>query len=181
MSNPDYYLLERDLKDNSRRIDQSSHFDHSFIMGSLLESTITPPVIFDVDAECGGRDVPSTFLPQPVFSLQLVDHLRSLGVANLEIVSVLINVLAGTPPLEGYVLVNVVGVVSCANLNASRFEEFDGMYDFDEIVIDVEAARGHDFFRLAEAPDYLVVSGRIADRIDRTAFSDIKLVPLRSV
>lgn len=180
MNNPSFFLLERELSDDSRRLDQVSHHEHSFIMGASLDSGFASPVVFQVDSECGGSDLPATFLPQPVFSEKFVEHLREIGVANVDVFPVRIDDERSASRIDGYVLVNILGIVSCADLSQSRFEEFDGLYDFDELVIDPERAKGLDLFRLAEAADYIVVSGRLADRIDVVRFTDIKLVPLRT-
>jgi hypothetical protein len=179
MNKPSFYLLDRQLSDDSRRIEQESHHEHCFIFGAPLESNFVPPVVYQVDLESGGSDLPTTFLPQPIFSEQFVEHLGLIGVANLEVFPVVINDGQSESQISGYMLVNVLGMIACADLALSKFDEFDGVYDFDELVIDPARARGPELFRLAEAADYIIVSGRLAERIEVERFKDIRLVPLR--
>ena len=113
-----------------------------------------------------------------LMSEKLTKSLLALGLDNLqvlptEIIDAETNELLSLP----YNLVNVVGVVSCADLDASDASPFgDGFY-FHKLIINESKTNGMQIFRLAESHLELIVSESIANVINSGEFSGIAAIP----
>mgnify|MGYP001568874532 CR=1 FL=1 len=180
MANPLYFQLEVALTDDTIMVDPASHEDFYFDAGSRFDVEVIEPIEFVVDEGIGGDTWPTALLPQPLFRREFLDHLRQLGVSNLDDYAArIVEVSTGREQLE-YRAVNIVGTIECADLALSTFNRFDDLYQFDRLVIDPIRAGGALMFRLAENTEIIVVSKVVAAKIDLSLFTDLVLIPLDS-
>ena len=104
----------------------------------------------------------------------LIHALREVGVDNLQVFPVEIeDAFTGEVLNFKYTLVNIVGLVSCANLETSESEPFGSGYYFHKIKIDEEKVKGLSMFRLAESHLEIIVDEKVAKIINSEKFSGI--------
>ena len=175
-----YFRLATEVDDDVLTIDIASHEDLSFTAGVPFADPIDEPIRFRADMELGGSVLPTTFLPEPVFKSDFLQHLRELGVSNIDDYAAEISTPGGKQTIEGYRAVNIVGAVACADLSHSEYEDFEGMFFFDRLVINPMKARSALCFRLAEAHEYILIHQRVAEGLDRKRFPDIVLTPIEA-
>lgn len=177
-----FFRLMPVLTDDTMTIDLKSHEDFSFTMGLRFDKNFKPPVKFKVSNKSGIKTWPTLFLPEPVFHLKFLEHLRQAGVSNIDDYPLSFSGIKNNKKQEThYRAVNIIGNVSCADLKRSKFEEFDGMYFFDNLIIDEKKAKGKMFFRVAEGAEYIVLSKTLVERLDLSIFPDVMLAPLQSL
>ena len=177
-----YYRLNVQQDDDPIAIDIVSHDDYSFVTGMRFASPFPEPVVFEIDPEIDGTRVPTLFLPEPVFRADLLEALRRAGVTNIDDYAALIVTERDSTheAVTGYRAVNIIGLVDCADRERSEFDEIEGMMMFDKLVIDASRAAGCDFFRVAEAEEYIVVSSPLAAKLDLGPFPDVVLEPIET-
>jgi hypothetical protein len=176
----EFFRLSAVLDDETLTIDLVSHEDFSFTLGTRFPEPFPEPVAFRVDTALGGSRLPTLFLPEPVFRVDFIEHLRQSGVGNIDDYQVRIDYPGGRGHIDGYRAVNIIGSVACVDLERSDYEAFEGMYFFDRLVIDGKKTHGAEFFRVAEAHEYIVVARSLAERLDLRRFPDVELIPLDS-
>jgi hypothetical protein len=110
-----------------------------------------------------------------VMTKRLLKALRDSGVDNLQSFDVVL-----TDPVSGgtndrYALVNVVGVVACADLGLSQYNARRGTpridTQFDSLVIDEDRAGHLDCFRLAECISAVIVHDRVRQSLLERGFT----------
>lgn len=175
-----FFRLVAEDDEDAISIDLVSHEDFSFTLGERFPKQFPQPVLFEADRDLGGTHLPTLFFPEPVVKEEFLHALRAAGVTNVDDYEVRIAGLRPNEWLPGYRAINIVGAVACADLARSEFESVEGMTFFDRLVLDPARARGADFFRLAEAHEYVIVSARLAQRLDLTAFPDVRLIPIET-
>lgn len=158
-------------------IDISSHGDFDFTLGARFGADFPEPVLFDVDPDVGGIRIPTLFLPEPVFRADFLTALRKAGAANIDDYAVRISGATGVECAfsENYRVINIIGILDCADLSRSEYEEAEGMKFFDRLVIDASRAQGAGFFRVVHAQEYMVISQALADQLDLSSFPDVHL------
>lgn len=111
----------------------------------------------------------------------LVAALQRAGVDNLQVFPAIITDNERDTALEDYVVVNVVGLVSCAAVDASTAMPFAGGFFFNELVIDPARTGGLLMFRLAESKMDILVHDRVAKELQQHHFPFLVLTPLKEV
>jgi hypothetical protein len=124
--------------------------------------------------ERGGDGLAELFLDSiPVFRNDLVELLIEAGVDNLQTFPAVLVDPKGKQ-IEDFKAVNIVGLVKCADLTKSQYDDITGTgmmaMGFRKLVIDEAAAAGHTFFRLAEAVASIIVHEHVKARIDEANF-----------
>ena len=108
-----------------------------------------------------------------------LSHLRELKAQNIDDYQVSIKWNGKTlKEMENYRAINIIGCISCANLENSEFENLEGMYMFDKLVINPTKIKSLNLFRVEKAHEYVVVSLELANQINLKKFSDIQLTPI---
>lgn len=108
---------------------------------------------------------------------RLVSVLHSLGVDNMQTFPVEIRREAGEE-IPGFVVVNIIGRISCANMDRSEYEPLADVYYFHQLTIDPTLTNGLLMFRLHEAPNIVLVHEKIARAIEAGGFLGLTLDPV---
>ena len=143
-----------------------------WITGRSLQPTQDP---FEVELWGDGeRGLAELFLESvPLFRNDLVDVIEKSGVDNLQRFAAVLRAPSG-PPVTGYSVVNIQGLVKCADLSKSKYRDVGGIgivaMAFRKLVIDEKAAGGQLFFRLGEAVSSIIVHERIKNAVDKASF-----------
>jgi hypothetical protein len=132
--------------------------DLSFIKGDVINTPIDPIMIFTTNAteqdslpDFAGGSI-------PVMSQQFLNLLTQAGVDNLQTFPIVIKSNVDDTTWKDFFAVNILGLIQCANLDASDYSEiFQGLYDFDELAIDTAKTNGALFFRLKESPSMIIM------------------------
>lgn len=180
-----YYLLDTDTGKTNVYFNQTSHRGLRPFLGRPIQLEEPEPILFEMEVdEDEDEEIPETPMFGAYYSgnrlmhRSLVDTLVDNGVNNLQLFRASIEDPYNGKIIEDYVLFNVVGVISCANVAESDFDPLAGFYYFHKLVIVPEQARGLYLFRLAEMPTAVIVHEKIAKVIEQGPFNGIFLKPL---
>lgn len=171
------YLLAPMISDDSALIDQASHWDDPLDSGRKLDPSFTPPVLFTVDADVPGRTMP-TFFTTPAFvaTTRLREDLLAAGADNIDAYPADIRDPETGQAIPGYEFLNIVGMVSCADMERSDSASLGpGIDVVNTIVLDGSRIPDLHIFRLAEDPIQIVVSDQVHDYLVRREYPDLYL------
>lgn len=133
--------------------------------------------------EDGTRQEPrmsSYYYADELMHKKLVDVLKNSGVDNLQTFPAIITEEARDTIIEDYLVVNVVGLVACAAVDASDSIPFAGGLFFNNLVIEPKKAHGLLMFRLAESKLDVLVHERVAKELQKHDFPYLVLTPLEN-
>jgi len=143
----------------------------SWIKGQLIDTPVPQPLPFSVEPDEDDRDPdePGVLLEMyqdsyVLMTTRLVDALREAGVDNLQVYDAVISDPRTGSVADNYKVVNVVGVVACADLGRSTYTATGAPLidvSFDSLVIDEKRAGGLLLFRLAESLSAIIVHERV--------------------
>lgn len=178
-----YFRLDTDLENLKVYISKASHRNRKYALsrGRALSVDPDPPFLFDVECEDEiepGKsiDIPAYDSAGPIFDRRLVDVIRGAGVDNLEVFPAVLQVEAtGDEIRDSHLAVNIVGLVSCADMDESEAEPIAGSHYFLKLKIDPQQARDLLMFRVAEQPLEIVVHEKVAQAIKDGNFHGIVL------
>jgi hypothetical protein len=109
----------------------------------------------------------------------LIDALSQAGIDNLQTFPAEIRREDTGAEVPGYVVVNIVGRVSCAKMEESTKEHLLGnAYYFHDLVIDPERVGGLLMFRLHESTMVVIVHEVVARSIEGGNYLGLVLEPL---
>ena len=151
--------------------------------GRLAAGRMVDPLRFQLDpldaaSPNQGPVVPYFFgRRNPLMSADFFAALQAYGVDNLEAHPVELCEAGDGKQLPGaWVAVNVVGLLSAADLEASTIASRRGGREvvFDRMVIDADRARGARMFRLAEDPTHVWVDAPLRTQLASAGFTHLR-------
>jgi hypothetical protein len=152
----------------------------AWLLGKRFRVTIPEPLRIVLDDSAPGR-LPDYFKGSiPLMSDRLLAALAAAGVDNLDTYRVELRKGDGSLASSDYKAVNVVGVVSAANMAESTVAE--GLpvelvaTSFDSIAIDEKKAGGLLMFRLAEAVTTLLIHERVKRYLEANGFGALGFI-----
>jgi len=148
----------------------------SWISGRVINVPVPQPLEFAVtpDEDDRNPEKPGALIELHQFGVvlmsdRLLKALREAGADNLQAFDAVIRDPGFGTTATNYKVVNVVGVVSCADMERSVYDPPDGAplidVSFDSVIIDEKRAAGHLLFRLAESLSAIIVHQRIKDHL----------------
>ncbi len=124
---------------------------------------------------------PADFYEYPnLMSDRMIEALRDAGVDNLQLFDADITNDSTGEKLTGYRVVNVLGLVSAVDTNASKGRALAHKQFFEKLVIDPSRAGGRLMFRLAESLNDIIIAEPVARRLATGEFVDLRIEPLTS-
>lgn len=177
------WLLKRLFRGDGALVDLQSHWDTKFFSGHRLANPLGVPVELDIDLDSDGRRMP-TFFTTPAFIARraFFEWLRAAGVDNIEACPAIIRNRESGESFEDYLVLNILGRVSCADLGANPGVELGpGIRVLDEPVIVRSAMRDFLMFLLAEDPLQIILADSLAEQLRASGIDDIYLEPLDTV
>lgn len=151
-------------------------------LGRPFESTPPEPLEVELDDYTHGVMMPMFDLTILLFEQRLLSALRSAGVDNLDLYDTRLLDPTTGKVWTSYKAVNIIGCVSCANLDESKWSAPSGSprfdVNFDSLSIDVESAsaRGLGMFRLGECVSAIVVHDRVRKAITAAGIEHLDFV-----
>lgn len=164
-----YFTLKNDIQYEADAIidePEDIPMDVDFISGTRIREPIDEPVVFKTTGRSG--HVLRDFLDSsyPLMSGRLVKLLQEAGVYNLQLFSAIVESEVDDTVWDDYFLVNVLGTVSCADLERSVYDEImPGHYIFDELAIRPEEAGDSLLFRLEEHSPTIIIHKSVGTHI----------------
>jgi hypothetical protein len=178
-----YYSLSTDGRDNLYMRKQRGLNSHiELAMGQrwdVVKDEIDLPYSYTMSVVEG--QAPRFYAWYPGSDLmqeRLVEVLRAAGVDNLDTFPTQIVNAATDEIIPGYLTVNIVGRVACANMAKSHSEPLADSNYFHDLVIDPARARGLLMFRVDESPMIVLVHERVAAAIEAGGFTGLTLQPV---
>lgn len=165
---------------------QQNLIDVPFWSGHSISGEMTEPLDLLLDEDFAAGRLP-TFYDTPALIARKTFHaaLVEAGVSNLEVFPVRIRDETRKKVINDYVLLNVIGLVSCADIDRSEYGNLGGDEDpllvIDKLVIKTDRANGLDMFLVMEDPQFVVISERICKQLQLLKLDDVLLEELESV
>lgn len=131
---------------------------------------IEEPIRLEWDPHSSGPKL-SFYKPvMPLFRKEIVAAMREAGVDNIDCYRAEIRDAKTGEVDEDYIAVNIVGLVSAADLSRSESDDPSGTgmidMDFDSLAIDEQKARGFKMFRLAESTSGIVIHRTVKEHLE---------------
>lgn len=142
--------------------------DVNFISGKVITHTFDEPLVFITNAKSCDAMVDFSKGSVTLMSKRFLDLLKNAGVDNLQLFPAIVKSEEDGTVWEDYFAVNVLGMIACADLGKSIYDEImPGHYGFDELAIDAEKAKDSLLFRLHEhCPTIIVHKSVLAHIVD---------------
>lgn len=158
-------------------IDLRSHWDYDLNSGRPVGPGFHGPVSFEIDLDSPGRDMPTIFTtPGFVARKRFVADLKGSGVDSVDVYPVVIADRETGQVYTDYEFVNIVGLVSCADMAQSECMALGpGINVIDKLVLDAQRTADLLMFRLAEDPLQIVVAQRVVDYLLARGYTDLYL------
>jgi len=142
-----------------------------FSTGAVIHKALPVPLIFETGYSM--QEPPTAILSNriPVLSDALIKALQEAGVSNLQCFPAEVSSSVDGTVWKNYQAVNVIGLIACADLEKSKYiiiadrcgEGAVPLMGFKKLKVDPVRARDQLFFRLAEEPSTIIVSGRVVE------------------
>jgi len=138
----------------------------------------------DLDDEEQTGILPTIFMsPALIGTKQLYQDLLDIGIDNIEAHPVVIKDKVNNRVIDNYVLLNVIGRVSCAVMDQSDYERLndeaveddpcESMNFINDLVIDARKVDGLDLFLVHEDTNCIIVSERVFQYLTKKGYKDI--------
>lgn len=177
------YTIPQDENGGYLEVDRSVLFEgfDSWSLGTRYSVALPNPIEIVATPISDYSGLPSDLYDGNIclMSKRLVEVLVNNGVDNLDIYpAVIMNSESGET--YQYFAVNIIGMISAADLDASKWASFDGdaLFDtsFDRLVIRNESAKEQLIFRLAQSTSTILVHERVKKCIEKEAFPSLVFV-----
>jgi len=133
-----------------------------FISGTVIEEKLDASMVFTTDAPAGTKMLDFKRGAVPLMSKRFVELLVGAGVDNLQLFPAIVKSKVDETIWEDYFAVNVLGLIACADLSKSTYNEIiPGSYRFRELSIDVEKINDALLFRLQEDSPTLIMHSSV--------------------
>lgn len=169
-------LMARQCPVDGALVDQVTHWEVPLISGRPITSEVAEPIEFEIDLDSEGRRMP-TFFTTPAFLVKnsFYQDLLSFGVDNLQAYRATITNTETGECWNDYRVLNVVGLIECADVSASDVSRLGpDLLFFNSVTVDKDALPGDLLvFRLGEDPTKIIVADRTVTAIQDKGYDDI--------
>ncbi len=149
-------------------------------------------LICDLDDEDQTGILPTIFMsPALIGTKQFYQDLRAIGVDNIEVHPVVIHDHVNNKVINDYVVLNIIGRVSCAVMDESDYEQLndaaspdqpnESMNFINDLVIDSQKVGDLDLFLVHEDTNCILVSERVFQHLKSKGYDDIYFEEVRQV
>ncbi len=149
-----YFILVNDSfsdRDYSLQAPQNLPREVNFTSGAKIDKDLDTPLVFTTEATSGSDMLDFHRGTVTLMSKRFTDILNGAGVDNLQLIPAVIKSTADGFIWEDYYAVNILGMISCADLTKSTYTEImPGHYRFKELAIHSKKANEALMFRLQE-------------------------------
>jgi len=153
----------------------------AWTMGVRCPYQVKEPILCHLDPESGST-MPDLIPSSPLFSQRFIDALKRAGVRNMDIYDAEVIDRKHGKTYSQYKAVNIIGLVSCANLENSEYapNSKPPFMKFERLVIDESLTLGLPLFRLAEATQFILVSEQVKLAVEEANLLGVRIVSLEN-
>lgn len=176
-----FYFLRQNLFESLGMIEIVGHTEvtgrYSWTMGLAFAEPVAEQTLLLDPAY--GENYPDFFdTTIPVMSQKLIADLRDGGVDNIDTYPMVLRRMDNGEETRDYAAVNVVGCVDAVDLDASDYRlRFGKPYFTGAVAMDAARVGEHQAFRLLKGPGFIVVTARVAERLNAGGYRGLLLQP----
>lgn len=174
-----YYKVMSEISMNMGRIQDidDENVDAVLIEGTLYdEQELNLPWIHRLTYKESRELILSDYYPSAkLMSKSMLDILKSSGVDNLQIFPAKIIDKNTGNIITSYSVVNIIGLVSCVNVDKSLSQPLAEFEYFDKLVIDESKVNGFKMFRLSESLLDVIVNEEVALALKEANLTNLSL------
>ena len=169
---PKYFIMCCDDLTPAALIEDSPSLPSSpWLNGRPVSGEVPNPLVYTLDPDYPGHLQPLYEAESiPLMRDDLLEALHEVGVDNLELFPAVIRDEEKGVDYNNYKAFNIVGLVSCADMDESKLMGTSDStmidIDFEALVIDESRTGGALMFRLAEAVNAIVVHEKVRKHIE---------------
>jgi|SRR5882762_2759105 len=161
-----HYVMVGEGKHPVMPIARGPDFKGNWRDGALITDVVPTPLVYTLDAEYEGNPKPMYYEEGiPVIRDDVIEVLRGVGVDNIQYFDAVLKDPSTGKEHANYKAYNIVGVVACADMQASELMGTSNSsmldVDFHALVIDEAKTGGLLLFRLAEKVSAIVVHEKV--------------------
>jgi hypothetical protein len=166
-----YYVMVGEGEDPVMPIAAGPDFEGNWRTGEVIAERVPTPLVYTLDADYVGQPKAMYYEEAiPVMRDDVAQALRSAGVDNIQYFDAELRDPSTSKRHTNYKAYNVVGLVACADMEASTLmgtsDSAMGDVDFESLTIDETRTGGALLFRLAENVSAVVVHECVKDAIE---------------
>lgn len=139
--------------------------------GQPIQYDVPEPLVFSLNPEYPGKLCSMYDESILLMSSDLVGAIKTAGVDNIQCFRAVVRDLVNKKDYSNYQAVNILGLVSCADMEKSELMGTSDSalidVDFHSLVIDESKAGGALLFRLAEKVSAIVVHEKVKENIEK--------------
>lgn len=178
-----YYSLDTDGQENTYMKKERGLNSHINLgMGRMWDidaDTITLPYRYTMSVVEGEEPQLYAWYPgSHLMQKKLVNVMLSSGVDNLQTFPAEIQQEDTGEAVPGYVVVNIVGRVPCADMARSEHEPLADVHYFHNLTINPSLTRGLLMFRVHESPMIILIHEKVVRAIEGDGFLGLNLEPV---
>ncbi len=177
-----YYKFACDLSESTGDIEQQNNQHETLMRGVRVdEQSLDLPYRFSLNIDPDeGLHFLDYYDGDNLMSKRLVKALLSVGVDNLQTFPAKIVDQETGKSYNELLVVNVIGLVSCAVDEASQSSPLADVKYYFKLIIDPARAGNLKMFRLAESRIDVIVSEEVATRVRKGRFKGVVLEPVEN-
>lgn len=175
--------MARKVRENSTILYAVNNPLVEFSTGQLLPEHFQEPLIAKLDEETVGGAMSTLYMsPAVIGKKAFYMALTEIGINNIEAKQVIIQDNVNDKTYDDYLLLNIIGRVSCADMSKSEYHSLgDGMHIMNTLVIDSSKTQGMELFLVHEDTGCVVVSERVHDHLQSKGYPDLYFEELQQV
>ena len=178
-----YYVMGRKFSGGGTILYKRSHKLVRTKTGEFFPEGFKGPMIVEIDEDDVGGTFPTFYeSPAVIGKKEFYQDLKEIGIDNIEVHDVEIRDEVNNKTIDGYLLLNIIGLVNCAVLDQSEVKTLGpGMNVIDGLVIDPSKIPGLDLFLEANDTDNIIISERVYQHLQTKGYNDIYFEELETV
>jgi len=178
-----YYLMAKKVPENATIIRQKSHPFAFLKSGDYMGEDFEEPFVCRLVDRFANGVMPTFYMsPAIIGTKQFYQDLLTCGVDNIETKSVVIEDHVNNRMIEDYLLLNIIGRVSCVVLDRSDYGTIgEGMNVMNKIVIDSKKVKDRNLFLLEEDTHSIIVNEYVYRSLNKNGYQDIFFEELEQV
>lgn len=177
-SSVNYYVMTCEGVDPVRPIGRGPEPPGSWMLGCFVDYVAPGPLVYTLDPDYPGKPKAMYEWDPPVMRKDLIDALSDAGVDNIQYFAAVLRDPKRKREYSNYKAFNIVGLVACADMDASKPKRSNrkskndnteaDVHWFDSLVIDEKRVpEGVLMFRLAENISAIIVHKKIKEAIEQ--------------
>jgi hypothetical protein len=164
------YFVLSNLLPGQNQVKKITDIGGPWFSGAAITDPVPDPLVFEVDPERSGTLMGNIYTTSyPLWSDALIAAFKEAGVDNLQLFNAAIKNHIDGKTHTNYKAVNILGLISCANMKKSKLMgTSDSVFldaDFDSLSIDDSRTHGALLFRLAENVTAILVREKVRDHV----------------